>query len=232
MIAFRRGHTAPPGFWGAHGALIPTKNHRLLLQLNSPVLLGGELCSPFPLARTPHRKLTRKTRRDALGNPAMTDTWELPARLGSHPAAGTPERYGMSHTPGASQAERTGLPRAGGQRLRSTRRVPGPGGAVAGPSPGRSGGGALAAAPRRRTSGARAVTWLAVGGSARQRREKKKNCSERPPCPGRRGTGSSREGSALLSRDSANVRVCATQPGGCRGFSVAGVRQLKHHRIS
>lgn len=61
----------------------------------------------------------------------MTNTRDLSARLGSHPAAGpAEERCGMSHTPllpsgGASRAERTGLPGA-------MPAGPGAGGAVAG----------------------------------------------------------------------------------------------------
>lgn len=58
LIPFRRGHAAPPGFWGAHGALIPIENHQLLLQTQ---LSCASRRSPFPLARTPQRKLTRKT---------------------------------------------------------------------------------------------------------------------------------------------------------------------------
>lgn len=121
----------------------------------------------------------------------------------------------FSRAAGASQMERTGLPQQRGQAgqcPRSSRRVPGARGAAAGPARGRGTVGALAVAPRRRTRRARAVTWLAPGGSARQRREKKKNRSERLPRPGRRGRGQlSRGFRAALAREG-SVRLRVPQP--------------------
>lgn len=115
--------------------------HQLLLQTQLSCTSQRRSTPPFPSAQTLQRKLTRKTRRGALRNPAMTSAGELagrepapapqppqlPARLVSRPGVWTPkEGSGMSHTPllptgprpaGASETERAGkrgpLPRRG-----------------------------------------------------------------------------------------------------------------------
>lgn len=223
---FRQGHTAPPGPWAAHGApRSPPETTGCSYKLNSPVLPGGELCSAFPLARTPLKKLTRKTRRDALGNPAMTDTWELPARLRSHPAAGTPEeRYGMSHTPllpsgGSLPNGESGAPRGGGAAPEERPAAPGPEGLW------RGCGGPVPGAGRRRRARARspaedeesARRYLVGSRRLRAPAAGKKETLQRAPClPGGAGRGQlSRGFCAALARE--------PEREGCRGVRVMGV---------
>lgn len=169
---------------------------------------SGKSCHDQHLGASRQARVTSRSR-DARGA-----VWHVPH-------AACPERR---EPPKRRERGSQGRRGSGGAAPEERPAAPGPEGLRRGgpvPGAGRGGGGALA--PRRRMRRARAVTWLAPGGSARQRREKRKRCGERLACPGGRGAGSSREASGLLSRERRNVRVTAGCGWwGCHSHRVVG----------